>query len=81
MCQQILEAVDIVDARDVYLFHFSSIDEPTRKLWITYIMSRPFGSPLIEWDVLSSAFSGPFHSLGAYVLIFESLGRFLGNFL
>ena len=57
--------VDIVDARDVYLFHFSSIDEPTRKLWIIYIMSIPFGSPRIEWDVLSSAFSGPFHSLGA----------------
>ena len=57
--------MDIVDARDVYLFHLSSMDGPTRKLWITYIMSRPFVSPLIEWHVLSSAFSALFHSLGA----------------
>ena len=65
MCQQILEAVDIVDASHVYLFQFSSMDGPTRKFWMTYIMSRPFGSPLIEWDVLSSVFSRPFHSLGS----------------
>ena len=59
LCHEMLEAMGMVDALGVQFVALQLLGH-AKEWWRTFVMSRPIGSPSVEWNVFSIAFEDHF---------------------